>query len=66
MTLLERIRANRCAVVDCQRERMADAAVCRDHMGDLWGNRLDRLEDGTYQVRRTFAARDESWLGRAA
>lgn len=58
MSLLERIHASRCAVVDCQRERAPDAQVCRDDLNALWRNQLDRQPDGSYTRRRTFAARD--------
>lgn len=60
MTLLARIHANRCAVVDCTRVRMDDAEVCRDHMNALWRHQLDRQPDGSYVTRRTFVARDET------
>lgn len=37
---------NRCVVENCLRERVADALVCRVHLGDLWGNRLARTATG--------------------
>lgn len=58
VSLLSRIHANRCAVVDCQRERLPDAQVCKDDLGELWANRLDRQPDGSYRRRRAFPARD--------
>ena len=66
MTLLERYRANECAVRDCARARHADAAVCDSDLGELWANRLVKQADGTYIRRRAFAARDESGWVRAA
>jgi hypothetical protein len=35
---------------------MADALVCREHMGDLYANRLERTADGGFQP---------EWLRRA-
>jgi hypothetical protein len=61
MSLSSRIAANRCRVQGCERARMTDAAVCRDHMNDLYANRLERTPDGKYVARRTFAARDLTW-----
>lgn len=59
MSLLERIQAaQKCAVVDCDRHREPDAQVCRDDLGELWANRLDRNPDGTYRRRRALPARD--------
>ena len=58
MSLLERIRANRCAVQDCQRERAPDAAVCRDDLVEQLRHHLDRQADGTFRRRRIFPARD--------
>ena len=58
MTLLDRMRAQQCAVVDCARARHEDAAVCRDDLNELWANRLLRQPDGTYLRRRSFSARD--------
>lgn len=58
MSLLARIHANRCAVVDCTRERAQDAEVCRTDLNELWYHRLDRQPDGSYVRRRTFAVRD--------
>ena len=67
MSLLARIHANRCAVVDCTRERARDAQVCRDDLNELWLNRLDRQPDGSYIRRRSFVARDlTGQLGAAA
>lgn len=67
MTLLERIHANRCAVVDCARERAADSDVCSADLVEKWRNRLDRNPDGvTYRRRRSFTLRDETGLVRAA
>jgi hypothetical protein len=62
--LLARIAANRCRVQGCERARMTDAAVCRDHMNDLYAGRLDRAVDGSFVPRRTFRAVD--WTGRVA
>lgn len=61
MSLMERIAARRCAVVDCDRERVEDGPCCRDDMRELWMNRLDRQPDGTYTRRRTFTARETTW-----
>lgn len=59
MSLLARVAAaETCIVVDCDRRRAADAQVCREDLGELYGNRLDRNPDGTYRRRRTFVARD--------
>lgn len=44
MSLLERIRAHECAVIDCQRERVRDALFCREHLNDAWANRLPERE----------------------
>lgn len=66
MTLLSRIHANQCRVEGCTRERAADAAVCADDLRELWNNRLDRAEDGTFVRRRTFVARDETGYVRHA
>lgn len=60
MNLIERFRANRCAVRGCERERMTDAAVCRDDMNELFARRLAREADGTYTRRRVFRLRDET------
>jgi len=62
MTLLERIEANRCVVAECDRAKLPDTVTCREHLNDLWANRLLRLADGSYIERRTFAPReDASW-----
>lgn len=61
MTLLERYRANECAVVDCNRERIPDGPCCRDDMRELWANRLIRQVDGSYLRRRAFPIRDLTW-----
>lgn len=58
MTLLSRVHATRCAVVECTRVRMGDAEVCRDCMNRLWRHELDRQPDGSYIARRRFVARD--------
>jgi hypothetical protein len=58
VSLLERIRRQQCAVVDCQRQREPDAAVCREDLNELWANRLTKRPDGQYERRRTFIARD--------
>lgn len=59
MTLSERIAAhNRCAVVECQRGRMADSLFCRSHLDEMWLNRLVRQPDGTYLPVRFVRARD--------
>ena len=58
MSLSDRIAANRCRVAECQRERVADAAVCKSHLADLWNHRLDRGPDGSFVPRRVFVARD--------
>lgn len=61
MSLLEReIRATRCAVTDCTRDRAPDAEVCARDLDELWLRRLDRQPDGSYLRRRAFIARDES------
>jgi hypothetical protein len=60
MSLLARIHANRCLVRDCTRQRLPDAQVCREDLGELWANRLNREPDGSYTRRRTFTARDET------
>lgn len=39
----------RCAVQNCLRARMTDALVCREHMGDLYANRLERTPAGAFQ-----------------
>lgn len=64
MTLLSRIHANRCAVIDCTRERAQDSDVCRVDLNEKWADRLDRNPDGSYSRRRTFVARE--LYGRAA
>lgn len=61
MTLADRIAARQCAVVECAEPKADDAAVCERHLTDLYMHRLDRNEDGTYQPRRTFTPRDETW-----
>jgi hypothetical protein len=61
MTLLDRITARQCRVVDCTRERVEGALVCRDDLRELFRNRLDRNPDGTYSRRRTFPPRDLTW-----
>lgn len=61
MTLSERIQANECAVRTCDRRRAPDSAVCREDIGELWANRLDRQSDGTYLRRRVLPARDLTW-----
>ena len=49
----------KCTVVDCLRERLPDALVCRVHMGDLWGNRLDRTPAGFVpEWRKRLTAKD--------
>jgi hypothetical protein len=60
MSLLARIHANRCLVRDCTRQRLPDAQVCREDLGELWANRLNREPDGSFTRRRTFTARDET------
>ncbi len=65
MTLTERYAANRCAVVDCNRQRHLDAAVCRDDLNELWHHLLVRQADGTYLRRRTFTARETTWRAAA-
>jgi hypothetical protein len=35
-----------CTVLGCQRTRARDAAVCSDHLNDLWANRLQRVDGG--------------------
>lgn len=61
MTLSERIAAaNRCAVVACQRGRTRDSLFCRDHLNEMWANRLTRQPDGSFVPARRFAARDET------
>jgi hypothetical protein len=60
MSLLARIHANRCLVRDCTRQRLPDAQVCRDDLGELWANRLHREDDGSFTRRRVFTARDET------
>lgn len=59
MSLLARIHENRCLVRDCTRQKAQDAQVCRDDLGELWRNRLNREDDGSYSRRRTFTARVE-------
>lgn len=66
MTLLDRIRANRCAVEDCQRERNPHARFCTADITEDWMNRLDYLPDGRIVRRRALRARDESGYLRAA
>lgn len=66
MSLSARIHANKCAVRDCARTRARDTDVCGDDLNEKWANRLDRQDDGTYLRRRSFTARDESGLLRAA
>jgi hypothetical protein len=66
MGLLDRMRATRCAVVDCERERAPDAAVCREDLNALWRHELARQPDGTFLRRRTFAARDLTGAIRSA
>lgn len=39
-----------CVVVGCTEDRMPDALVCREHMGDLFHNRLDRTPEGFVPV----------------
>lgn len=58
MGLLERIRATRCAVVDCDAERAPDSDVCSEDLGRKWQNLLARNADGTYTRRRVLGARD--------
>lgn len=61
MTLLERIHANAaCAVVACDEARVPDSLFCREHVADMWANRLERQPDGTFLAYRRFAARDET------
>ncbi len=61
MTLLERIHAaESCKVKDCQRARLTDAVVCREHLNDLWANKLDQTPSGEYVERRQFLARIEA------
>jgi hypothetical protein len=60
MSLLARIHANRCLVRDCTRQRLPDAQVCREDLGELWANRLNREPDGSFTRRRVFTARDET------
>jgi hypothetical protein len=57
MTLSERIAANECAVVECQRHRVTDSLFCHEHLGEMWANRLDRQPDGSFLPRRRFPAR---------
>lgn len=66
MTLLERIAARQCAVVDCSEDRAPDSDVCAPDITAKWMHRLDRNPDGTYRRRHALRARDETWLGRAA
>lgn len=59
MSLLERVvAAETCAVIDCHRRRAPDAQVCREDLGELFANLLDRNADGTYRRRRALPARD--------
>lgn len=56
----------KCVVENCLRERMADALVCREHMTDLWGNRLDRSDTGYHEPewmrrRRTVGLPAKDW-----
>lgn len=60
MSLLQRLHARRCRFIDCQEDRVPDSQLCREHMGDLWANRLDRV-DGVYVPRRRFPAVDRTW-----
>lgn len=65
MSLLERYRANQCAVRDCVEPRSPDAAVCSDHLNTLYRRELARMDDGTY-VERRFLPRDFTEPGRSA
>ena len=58
MSLLSRIADTVCRVRGCDRRRAPDALVCSEDLNELWANRLDRQDDGTFTRRRTFAARD--------
>jgi hypothetical protein len=56
--LLDRIRANRCGVIDCDRERRPDARFCGDDLNaDLRGE-LVQQPDKTFVRRRFLPARD--------
>lgn len=56
--LLARMRANLCAVVGCERQRLTDAVLCRDDLGRDYRHELDRQPDGTFLRRRLLGARD--------
>lgn len=65
MSLLDRINAaESCAVVGCERHREPDSLFCREHLADMWANRLDRQDDGTFiysaRFRGRLAAKDYS------
>lgn len=61
MSLLDRIQKREtCAVVGCERHKETDSLFCREHLADMWANRLDRLPDGTFDEKRRFTARDET------
>lgn len=51
-----------CAVRTCTEDRSPDALVCGRHLTELWGNRLDRQDDGTFVPR---VAPRPRWLRRA-
>jgi hypothetical protein len=58
MTLTERLAAQNCAVVGCERHRADDSLVCSDHLREMWANRLVRQPDGTFVPARRFIPRD--------
>lgn len=58
MTLAERIaEREKCAVAGCDRHREADSLFCREHLNDMWANRLHREPDGTFVYSLPFRGR---------
>lgn len=57
-SLTERIAAQACAVVGCDRHRACGSLVCRDHIAEMWANRLTRQPDGSFVPARRFLPRD--------
>ncbi len=61
MSLSERIAAaTLCRVQGCDRQRAKDALVCDVDLNELWANRLDRHDDGSFTRRRSFVAVDRT------
>lgn len=63
-TLLARIQANKCAVVDCNEHRDDGSLFCGKHLADMKQGRFIQLADGSFVERRQFRPMDRTGLVR--